>query len=279
MSISTKVVANGMALVVGALGLAGLAACDGCGGAPVTVDSSPGHREPPVPEPREVVAEGPTIEPFIETVTEAGGERYELSRFRFVLSETKLRAVDLAFEETLRGALEAETARLVINGGYWDTAMHPEGLTRVGAEELAPFSRSLGGGILVVSGGVGRLLDAEDSDLDVPTDLDFAQQCMPRIVVDGALNIGSDNGRRADRTALCLRDGGRVLDVYVARGDDPAGHGGPTLYTFGEQLVSRGCEAALNLDGGGSTGAAWREEGGVRALPPRVALRLALVFE
>jgi len=216
----------------------------------------------------------------VRTIEEAGGERYELYRFRFDLSESTVTVIDLEFETTLGDALEAGDALLAINGGYWDTEMEPEGLTRVGAEELAPFSTTLGGGVLVIDEGVGRLFDAEAPDLDLPEDVDFAQQCMPRIVVDGELNIRRDDGRRADRTALCLKDHGHTLDVYVARGDAPDGHGGPTLWTFGEVLVEEGCENVLNLDGGGSTGAVWQNgAAGLERLPPRVPLRLAFLLK
>lgn len=272
-------------VLAAALTLLGITACEACGGA-APVDDSASLAAAPATGDIAAAGEhtrgaygGVPLTPEVEVITEPRGERYELSRFRFSLGETEVRAVDLDFERTLASTLEAEGARLVINGGYWHTDMEPEGLTRVGGEELAPFSASLGGGVLVIAGGVGRLLDAEDPAFEVPEGVSFAQQCMPRIVVDGALNIGRDTGRRADRTALCLRDGGRLLDVYIARGGDPAGHGGPTLYTFGEVLVERGCEDALNLDGGGSTGAVWRTPDGRGALPPRVALRLALVFE
>jgi exopolysaccharide biosynthesis protein len=221
----------------------------------------------------------PTISPTERTIEPPGGGRYVLHRFRFPLSRTTLRVSDLAFERTLSEALEAEEATLAINGGYWDTAREPEGLTRVGDVELSAFRPSLGGGVLVIADGVGRLLDAEADDFTVPDDVDFAQQCMPRIVVDGALNIRQNDGRRADRTALCLRDEGRTLDVYIARGRSPDGHGGPTLWDFGEVLVAEGCESALNLDGGSSTGAVFRGEAGIERLPARVPIRLAILFE
>lgn len=227
--------------------------------------------EPPDP--------GPTITPVVRRIEDADGARYALHRFRFDLGATTIGVVDLDFARTLADALEAEDALLAINGGYWDVEKRPEGLTRVAGRELAPLSTTLGGGVLVIEEGVGRLLDAEAADLSISDDVDFAQQCMPRIVVDGELNIRRNDGRRADRTALCLRDGGRTLDVYVARGGQVDGHGGPTLWTFGEVLVEEGCESALNLDGGSSTGAVWRGAAGVERLPPRVALRLAILLK
>jgi len=54
-------------------------------------------------------------------------------------------------------------------------------------------------------------------------------------------------------------------------------HGnGPTLALLADMLVSRGCEGALNLDGGPSTGIAWRQDGGVQVLAPRGPLRHAV---
>jgi uncharacterized protein YigE (DUF2233 family) len=211
-------------------------------------------------------------------VAASDGSSYRLHRFRFRLATTDIDVVDLAFSRTLAETLESSGAALVINGGYWDPEREPEGLTIVDGEERVPLAPRLGGGVLVVDGGVGRLLDVEAPDFVAPRQVDFAQQCMPRIVVDGANNIRRDDGRRADRTALCLRDEGRTLDVYIARGDDPTGHGGPSLFAFGELLVAEGCEDVLNLDGGSSTGAVYRADEGAQRLSPRVDLRLALTF-
>lgn len=68
------------------------------------------------------------------------------------------------------------------------------------------------------------------------------------------------------------------MDVYVARVDPSRGRAGPTLYTFARELLAEGCRDALNLDGGPSTGVAWRAPEGVRALLPRRGVRHALVF-
>jgi hypothetical protein len=64
--------------------------------------------------------------------------------------------------------------------------------------------------------------------------------------------------------------------VVVARGEAPGR--GPTLALLADMLVSRGCEGALNLDGGPSTGIAWRQDGGVQVLAPRGALRHAIAI-
>jgi hypothetical protein len=260
---------------MGVLFALGLAACGDC----ETETPAEDVQAPAPPQTREARPDGPSIEPVVRRIEDADGARYALHRFRFDLSTTEILVTDLEFERNLTQALEASGALLAINGGYWDTERRPEGLTRVRGRGLAPFSESLGGGVLVIHDGVGRLYDAEADDLQIPDDVDFAQQCMPRIVVDGELNIRRNDGRQADRTALCLRDEGRTLDVYVARGGQIDGHGGPTLWSFGEVLVEEGCDDALNLDGGSSTGAVWRGPTRIERLSPRVDLRLAILFE
>jgi hypothetical protein len=82
-----------------------------------------------------------------------------------------------------------------------------------------------------------------------------------------------DDGQRAERTALCLRDDGRTIDVVIAKSPE----GGPSLFALARYLARTGCDDALNLDGGPSTGAAWREGDSVRVEAPRGAIRHAVV--
>src|SRR6185437_4181613 len=127
-------------------------------------------------------------------------------------------------------------------------------------------------GVVVVVGGHASLAAAEGFGGLVGAD--FAIQARPRLVVDGGSAIVRDDGRAAPRTALCLRDQGREIEVVVARGE--AAGKGPTLALLADMLVSRGCEGALNLDGGPSTGVAWRQNGEVRVLAPTGPLRHAI---
>ena len=60
----------------------------------------------------------------------------------------------------------------------------------------------------------------------------------------------------------------------MARGETPGR--GPTLALLADMLVSRGCEGALNLDGGPSTGVARRQGGEVHVVAPRGPLRHAV---
>ena len=141
-----------------------------------------------------------------------------------------------------------------------------------GGVMISPRSDTLGGGVVAVVSGRARLSPAPG--FEPPAGPDLALQARPRLVVDGGRASVRDDGRAAERTALCLRDQGRVLEVIVARGE--AAGRGPTLALLADMLVSRGCEGALNLDGGPSTGVAWRQGGEVHVLDPRGPLRHAV---
>lgn len=221
--------------------------------------------------PRELAS----IAPRISSEPLPGGGHYELHRFRFELARARFDVVDLAFDRPLAAALEASDGSLIFNGGFWDPDRAPEGLTVVNGRTLVPFDDDLGGGVLVVDDGRAVLRDAQAGAPDTAT-LDFAQQAKPRLVVAGAVNVRPARPR-ADRTALCVRDGGRSLELVVARtADERRGRDGPTLHALAQKLVEIGCDEALNLDGGSSTGVAWRQDGVLRALPSRVAVKLAI---
>jgi exopolysaccharide biosynthesis protein len=92
--------------------------------------------------------------------------------------------------------------------------------------------------------------------------------------------VRSDDGHRAERTALCVRDAGRTVVVIA---EPRAGSRGPSLFALAQYLAAgdQRCEDALNLDGGPSTGVAYR--GGeaamsMKVMPPRGPLRYALVM-
>jgi hypothetical protein len=92
--------------------------------------------------------------------------------------------------------------------------------------------------------------------------------------------VKSDDTKRAERSALCTRDGGHTVDVVIVRGSDDGESPGPSLFALSKQLAWMGCESALNLDGGPSTGVAWREagDGPVRLLTPRGPVRHVIAF-
>ncbi|WP_437677107.1 phosphodiester glycosidase family protein [Sorangium sp. So ce131] len=212
---------------------------------------------------------GAPVRPEVMTVS---GEDYVVHVFAFRLAAVRFEVVDAGMSRDLAGVLDRTRASIVINGGFFDRHARPEGLVVAGGRELSPLAPSLGGGVLVVSGGRAALHDAAGFVLGPGVEL--AVQARPRLVVRGERNVRSDGGPRAERTALCALDQGRRMEVIVARGE--AAGSGPTLGLLADMLVARGCEQALNLDGGPSTGVAWREDGSAREMAPRGPIRHAI---
>lgn len=95
--------------------------------------------------------------------------------------------------------------------------------------------------MLVVAKGRVSLHDAIGFAL--PHGAEFTVQARPRLVVDGARNVQGDDGPRAERTALCVRDGGAAYggDRRPRRGARATGQ---QLGQLAEQLVACGCEQA-----------------------------------
>ncbi len=236
--------------------------------------------EAPAPSPQAVttsasVAAPPRAAPRPDLAPERSraGE-HDVLAFRVRLPEARVTLVDVAMSRDLAGALARAGGSLAVNGGFFEVDTLPEGLAVSEGRELSAKSLDLGGGVVAIAAGRASLFAVED--YAPPPGLDFAVQCRPRLVVSGARHVKKDDGREAERTALCLRDGGATLEVVIARGE--AAGSGPTLSAWSALLAARGCEGALNLDGGPSTGAAWIEGGAVKSSPPREGIRHAIVI-
>jgi uncharacterized protein YigE (DUF2233 family) len=163
------------------------------------------------------------------------GEAYALYSFEFRLASARFEVIDMGMSSELTPVLEHGGATLVVNGGFFDRQRRAEGLVVSRSQELAAFSATLGGGVLVVAKGRVSLHDAIGFAL--PPEAEFAVQARPRLVVDGARNVQGDDGPRAERTALCVRDGGQAMEVIVVRGEAP-GHG-PTSSWSGAAVSRR----------------------------------------
>jgi len=205
------------------------------------------------------------------------GRRWNVRRWTFPLDRYDFGIVDAEMASDLGAILERTGAELVVNGGFYDKENRAVGLAVTDGKMLSPFSRTTTGGVLTFDGERARLDPTEAFDAGATPR--FAVQCRPRLVVDGASNVKKDDGHRAERTALCVRDGGRTLEVFIARGE-PDGQG-PSLFAFGKKLADLGCHGALNLDGGPSTGAAWRQGDSdrVAVIAPRRGIRHAIFFK
>ncbi len=216
-----------------------------------------------------------TISPVVRGERVPGGRTMQVQRFSFAIDSLDLRAVDLGMTRDLVGALGSR-GTLAVNAGFFTPENENEGLLVAEGRAITPWLESLGGGVLTIENDRARLEAGEE--YAATTTPVFAIQSKPRLIVDRQINIRTDDGRRADRTALCIPSGGSRLEVFIARANDDSGEG-PTLQEFAIILARAGCEQALNLDGGPSTGAAWRDTEGVRGSPPRGPLRYAIVFE
>jgi hypothetical protein len=173
-------------------------------------------------------------------------------RFRIPLEHARVSFVDLAYQTPLITA--PGDSELVINGGYWayyGPDRRIQGLLVVNGRPLSPRAKNPSGGILHIEGGRGRMLPSSQP-LDTRT-ATLVIQCSPRLVSQGRVIPKLDSRHLAARTALCLRDRGRVLDAYLTVDGTRT-----TLAELAAFLLDEGCEAALNLDGGPSTAAVFR---------------------
>lgn len=202
--------------------------------------------------------------------------RYRVRTWSFPLARYDLTIEDTSMTTAIDGTLTKADAELVVNGGFFGPDHKAVGLAMSKGALLSRLSKQMSGGVISSDGERAQLSAAET--YDVPDGGLFAVQCKPRLVVDGAANVKTDDGKRAERTALCLRDAGRVVDVVIVRGSEDGESPGPSLFALAKFLQRGGCEAALNLDGGPSTGVAWREDGGVQLLAPRAPVRHVIAF-
>lgn len=161
----------------------------------------------------------------------------------------------------------------VVNGGYFEADFRPSTWLVSAHAALAPKRDTHRGGVLALGGGKRYL--GPFTGLDFEPEL--AIQSFPMIVeADGASGIHSDDGRRAARTVVCLVGG--VLHLIVISA--PRGEG-PTLFEAASLLravppLGFGCGAALNLDGGPSSGVWFAPELGARQRPPLSPVAYAL---
>ena len=202
--------------------------------------------------------------------------RHRARGWTFALEQYEMRIEDVGMSTALDAVLERTNAEVAVNAGFFDPSSKPVGLAMSDGIILSRVSTTMSGGVVTFDGERARLFASEG--FTTPEGTRFAIQCKPRLVVDGAPNIRSDDGQRSERTALCLRDGGKTIEVVIVREESGAATG-PSLFALGRFLARRGCEGALNLDGGPSTGIAFREDGKPRIFAPRRPVRHAITFK
>jgi uncharacterized protein YigE (DUF2233 family) len=202
-------------------------------------------------------------------------------RASFDVARVRVTLRDIGMGTAFDAVALASEAELVVNGGFFGEHDEPLGLAISEGRVLSSVSRSMSGGVVWIQNDLAHL-SATEAATDASTGgyggegaVDFAVQCRPRLVVDSHSNIRSDDGRRAPRTAICLRAGGRVIEFVLAA--DNVRESGPTLFELAARLTADGCENALNLDGGPSSGWASRTEAGMSFVPPRGPVRHVIV--
>jgi hypothetical protein len=184
----------------------------------------------------------------------------------------------------------AAGAHAVSNGGFFTPERRPTGLLMSAGRALAPLVRSggaAGSGVLVVDGGEVRLLPREAAGRADLSGASIAVQGGPRVIEDdGAEGIRSDDGERANRTVLGRDRRGR-LALAVTHDEDGGAARGPSLHELMRLLGPAGLGrveaglafgAALNLDGGPSTGLSLRADEGAIELPEGVPAVSAVVI-
>ncbi len=207
---------------------------------------------------------------------EAHGETFRTRRFSFRLREVGFVVGDMRLGRDFETALtQTPKSMFAINGGFFGLDGAPVGLSASRGQRLSKFSPTMSGGVLTIDSRDHAELH-ETETFDERKSFPFAVQCRPRLVVHGTVNIKGDDGKRSERSALCIRDGGAVLEAVIAVSPGDAATG-PSLLALAEYMSTIGCDDALNLDGGPSTGAAWRETGRVVSQKARGPVRQALV--
>lgn len=212
---------------------------------------------PPVSAGFVLTARTPALSTAKGRLTDSTGVAHEWRVARVDLSRAGLRIRPLE-SRNLADLSDDRSSSLAINGGFFDRDFSASGLLISAGAKLAETTRGGGSGILIVQGSRAELVAREDA---LPSQLDFAVQCGPRLIErDGSVGIHRNDEKRAARSVVCLRDGGHRLDLIVAFTPEQRGDG-PTLFELARRLSMplvagdpSGCEAALNLDGGPSTG-------------------------
>lgn len=209
-------------------------------------------------------------------VVTIAGESFVVRSWSFDTARTSFTLADLGMHASLTDAL-GDAGLVAINAGFFDPDGHAVGFAVSRGKVLSKYSATMSGGVFFTVDGVAHVAATEE--FDPRQRVDLAVQCRPRLVVQGRANVRGDDGQRAERTALCVRDAGRAVDIVIA--EPVRGTRGPSLFALGQFLAEqRHCDDALNLDGGPSTGVAYRvgDAGTANLLRPRGPLRYALVM-
>jgi uncharacterized protein YigE (DUF2233 family) len=181
--------------------------------------------------------------------------RIDLSRIKLTVERAPSDSI-AALMATDSGALAA------VNGGFFEPGFAPSGLVWSNATLVRDVTTRGGSGILQIRDGIAEIISSATHDAGMPMfgEVELGLQCGPRLIeTGGRVGIYRDDRQFAARTAVCLRNNGRTLDL-IATWNLHEPLRGPGLYYFSRMLAApspvgdpAGCDTALNLDGGPST--------------------------
>jgi len=155
------------------------------------------------------------------------------------------------------------------NGGFWGMMQHAEGVTAGGGARWPDGEDDTEIGFFAVTRAGHAWISAPEVDDDevVVARVGEAVSGQPMLVRGGRLDtpsldaFDSANLRHPRSSVGVSRDGKKVILIVV---DGRQGHShGMTLYELARMFVELGADAALNLDGGGSSAMFVAEEGGI----------------
>ena len=205
---------------------------------------------------------------------DVGGRSRRMHRFRVQVARMRAEVFDLGFKVPIAGWLGDSS--FAVNGGYWEYHLGKPrmiGWVVSRGKQLSPLRKKLDGGVLLVRDARAQIVKSSALD-PKPAGIELAVQCKPRLVEAGKVVPQLHTTGTSTRTAVCTRDAGATLDVFLS---DPR-ELGPTLAELGHWLAAQGCSDALNLDGGPSTAASFRAGDGVMQIGTGVYLPYAIRF-
>ena len=155
-------------------------------------------------------------------------------------------------DATLADVMETRTALAGVNGGYFEPDFTPVGLVVTGGKMQRPFKKAKLLSGIVAASPKGAVSIFRSSRFDPkPGAYREALQCGPMLVENSAEVVGLNAEKIARRTVVATGPGGRVALIYLTS---------VTLSDAAQILAIPGIfgswkpEAALNLDGGTSSG-------------------------
>jgi hypothetical protein len=174
---------------------------------------------------------------------------------------------------------------VAINGGFYDRS-GPLGLVISSGTTIHPLRRDGGSGVLLVAGGIPRIVHRDA--FQAPPDTELALQSIDRLVDRGRNLVRPRNGMPHDARSVVAIDARGVLFFIVVFDDRAIASSkgsyvrlnrrstdtGVTLFALAEFLArSRkdggwGATSALNLDGGFSSSFQARPDRGSEIMPP-----------